>query len=206
MQQNALNAPTAPRLISSTTSLKHSIASDGTLWTTFHEGQRMYSVVLALHNLVRWVVIVVGVWAVMRAWRGWLRNLPWTARDHQASRLFVGVLDLQLLVGVLLYVFFSPLTRRAFQDPGAAMRDAPVRYFFVEHMTMMMAAIAIAHVGLARVRREPCHDARFQTASLWLGIALAVIVGFLPWARPLLPVLQSRPYTLETYIGRTDLT
>jgi hypothetical protein len=147
----------------------------------------MYRVVLALHNLVRWVVITVGAWALLRVWSGWLRNVPWTARDTRASRLFVGVLDFQLLLGLLLYVVLSPLTHRAFQDPGAAMRDAPVRYFFVEHVTIMFAAIAIAHIGLAKVKRQSSDSGRFQTAALWLGVALAVIVGFLPWARPLLP-------------------
>jgi cell division protein FtsW (lipid II flippase) len=147
----------------------------------------MYRVVLALHNLVRWVVVAVGAWALFRAWRGWLRSLPWTTRDGRAARLFVGVLDVQLLLGLLLYVVFSPLTRRAFHDPGAAMRDAPVRYFFLEHVVIMVAAIAIAHIGLVKVRRQSSDSARFQTAALWLGVALAVIVGFLPWARPLLP-------------------
>lgn len=147
----------------------------------------MYQVVLALHNVVRWVVIAVGAWAVLRAWRGWLRNLAWTARDARASRLFVGVLDFQLLLGLLLYVVFSPLTRRAFQDPGAALRDTPVRYFFIEHTAFMLGAVAIAHIGLTKVRRQSSDSGRFQAAALWLGVALAVIVGFLPWARPLLP-------------------
>lgn len=147
----------------------------------------MYRVVLALHNLVRWVVIGVGAWAVLRAWRGWLRTLPWTVRDAQAARLFLGVLDVQLVLGLLLYAVLSPVTRRAFQDPGTAMRDAPVRYFFVEHVAIMLAAIAIAHIGIAKVRRQSSDSGRFQTAALWLGVALAVLVGFLPWARPLLP-------------------
>jgi len=148
----------------------------------------MYPVLLGLHNLVRWVVIIVGLWAVVRAWRGWLKRSVWNAADVRATRLFVSALDLQLLLGILLYAIFSPLTRRAFHDVGAAMRDAPVRYFFVEHVAVMVIAIAIAHVGAARVKRETADVAKFQTAALWLGIALAAILGFVPWARPLIPV------------------
>jgi hypothetical protein len=147
----------------------------------------MYPVILGLHNVVRWIVIIVGLWAVSRAWRGWLGRSAWTPRDAQSARLFVSVLDLQLLLGLLLYAVFSPLTRRAFHDPGAAMRDAPVRYFFIEHGVIMITAIAIAHVGLARLKREAPDQVRFQDATLWLGIALAMIIGFVPWARPLLP-------------------
>jgi hypothetical protein len=147
----------------------------------------MYPVLLGVHNLVRWAVILIGVWAVVRAWRGWLKRLAWTTADARATRLFVSVLDVQLLLGILLYAIFSPLTRRAFHDVGAAMRDAPVRYFFIEHVSVMLIAIAIAHIGIAKVKRETADVAKFQTAALWLGIALAAIIGFVPWARPLLP-------------------
>ena len=147
----------------------------------------MYAVILGLHSLVRWAVIIAGLWAVVRAWRGWLRRTAWSPADSQATRIFLGALDAQFLLGVLLYAVFSPLTREAFRDIGAAMRDAPVRYFFVEHAGVMLAAIAVAHIGAARVNRQATDAGRFQTAALWLGIALAAIIGFVPWARPLVP-------------------
>jgi hypothetical protein len=149
----------------------------------------MYPVILGLHNLVRWVVIIFGLWAVVRAWRGWLGRSTWTPSDERAARLFIGVLDGQFLLGILLYAIFSPLTRRAFHDVRTAMRDAPVRYFFLEHVAVMVVAIAVAHIGAAKVRRQPSDIAKFQTAAIWLGIALAAIIGFVPWARPLFPGL-----------------
>ena len=147
----------------------------------------MDSVILGLHNLVRWVVIVTGLWAVVRTWRGWIGRAAWTPADTRAARFFIISLDVQLLLGVLLYAVFSPLTQRAFRDIGAAMRDAPVRYFLVEHVGIMLIAIVIAHIGFAKTKRATVDAAKFQTAALWLGIALAAIVGFVPWARPLVP-------------------
>jgi hypothetical protein len=147
----------------------------------------MYTLILGLHNLARWAVIISGLWAVVRAWRGWVRRTPWGPADARATRIFVGTLDAQFLLGVLLYAVFSPLTREAFHDIGAAMRDAPVRYFFVEHAGIMLVAIAAAHIGAVRVKRQATDAGRFQTAVLWLGIALAAIIGFVPWARPLVP-------------------
>jgi hypothetical protein len=149
----------------------------------------MYPIVLAAHNAIRWLVIAAGAWAVLVTWRGWLRRASWTARETRATRLFVGALDLQLVVGVVLYAVLSPLTRSAFRDMGAAMRDAPVRYFVVEHLVIMLLAIAAAHVGAARVQRAASDAARYQHSALWFGVALAAVVGFVPWARPLLPLL-----------------
>lgn len=149
----------------------------------------MYPYVLGAHNLVRWIVLLAGAWAVLLAWRGWLGRRQWTSTEASATRAFVGVLDLQFLIGLLLYAVFSPLTRQGFSDIGGAMGDAPVRYFLVEHPVIMVLALAAAHIGAARVRKATTDAERFQRASILLGLSLAAIAGFIPWARPLVPSL-----------------
>jgi len=147
----------------------------------------MYPYVLGLHNIVRWLVLLSGAWAVIVVWRGWLGRRQWTASEARATRAFVGMLDLQFLIGLSLFAVLSPLTRQAFQDMGAAMRDAPVRYFLVEHPVIMVAAVAAAHVGAVQVKRATTDADRFQRGALWFGLALAALTGFIPWARPLMP-------------------
>jgi hypothetical protein len=97
------------------------------------------------------------------------------------------VLDLQFAIGLALYVVFSPLTRQGFDDFGAAMRDAPIRYFLLEHPLIMLLAVVAAHVGAVKIRRAASDAERFQRASIWLGLSLAALAGFIPWARPLVP-------------------
>jgi hypothetical protein len=178
----------APATISCKPGLKQNSTHDRLHYERCFPGaRRVYTIILGLHNVVRWLVILAGLWAVGRAWRGWLARGTWTTMDGRAARFFVGALDLQFVLGILLYAIFSPLTRRAFRNIGMAMHDAPVRYFLVEHVTIMLAAILVAHIGLVRVKHETTDAARFQTAALWLGIALAAIIGFVPWFRPLVP-------------------
>ncbi|MDW8146680.1 MAG: hypothetical protein RMJ48_10345 [Roseiflexaceae bacterium] len=38
----------------------------------------LYLSVLTLHNLMRWVTLVAAIWALYRAYRGWLGARPWT--------------------------------------------------------------------------------------------------------------------------------
>jgi hypothetical protein len=147
----------------------------------------MYPYVLSLHNVVRWIVLLAGAWAVFLAWRGWLGRRQWTSAEDRATRIFVGVLDVQFLLGLLLFAVVSPLTRQAFRDVGAAMSDAPVRYFLLEHPLIMLAAIAAAHIGAVQVRRATSDAERFQKASILLGLSFAALAGFIPWARPLIP-------------------
>jgi hypothetical protein len=147
----------------------------------------MYPYVLGLHNIVRWIVLLAGVWSVILVWRGWLQRRQWTAAESRATRAFAGALDLQFVLGILLFAVFSPLTRQGFRDIGAAMSDAPVRYFMLEHPLIMLVAIACAHIGAVQVRRATSDAERFQKASILYGLALAAIAGFIPWARTLIP-------------------
>lgn len=99
--------------------------------------------------------------------------------------MFVILLDLQMLVGLLLYFWLSPLTVAALQDFGGAMRSPMLRYFAIEHVVGMIIAIALAHIGRARVRKAPEHR-RARTAAIFYGLALAAILISIPW--PGLPV------------------
>lgn len=146
----------------------------------------MYSIILASHNLVRWLVVLAGIWAVFRSWRGWMSRAAWSETDLKAGKMFVNAVSLQFLLGLLLYAT-SPLIREGLKDMGGAMRTPALRYFVVEHVAMMLVSVALAHIGLARVKKAASDSSRFQTATIWWGIAVASILGFIPWGRPLLP-------------------
>src|SRR5688572_33147966 len=107
----------------------------------------MYPYVLGVHNIVRWLVLLAGVAAVFLARRGWLGRRQWTDVEARATRAFTGLLDLQFLIGLLLYAVFSPLPRQTFRDMIAAMRGAPTCYFLVGNPVMLLSAMVGAHVG-----------------------------------------------------------
>jgi hypothetical protein len=147
----------------------------------------MYLTVLGLHNVVRWVVVLTGAWIVLRAVRGWLQGATWSSSDASAARWFVLALDIQFTLGILLYAGVSPKMREALRDMGTAMKDPSVRQFAVEHTGAMVIAIVVAHIVNARLKRATVNSAKFKIATLGFGIALAAILGFIPWARPLIP-------------------
>lgn len=156
-----------------------------------------YSIVLALHNLARWAVLILLLLAVWRAYQGWLGKRPWTASDRKVG-MFAGMaVDIQLLLGLLLYFFFSPLTRTAFQDFGAAMRVADLRFFALEHGFYMLLAVVFVHLGSVLPRRalkkddqSPAAMARaHRLAAIWFTLTLVIVLIGIPWMRPLLPGL-----------------
>jgi hypothetical protein len=141
----------------------------------------MYSAVLSVHSWLRWVVLILAVLVVVRAVMGRSRQTPWTAADEHAGKWFVASLDLQMLLGLLLYVALSPATAEAFNDFGAAMRISPLRFWAVEHLVGMVIAVALAHIGRVRVRRATDPKARHTTALVFTAISLVVMVLSIPW-------------------------
>jgi hypothetical protein len=141
----------------------------------------MYPLMLVVHSLLRWVVLAAGLVAFGRALAGMRARRPWTAGDDRAGQVFVGTLDLQLLIGLVLYFGLSPITRAAMQDFGAAMGNSMLRFWAVEHILGMVIAVALAHVGRVRVRKTTDPVRRHKLAAIFFGLALIAILATIPW-------------------------
>lgn len=150
----------------------------------------MYSVVLFLHSWLRWIVVALGLFAAISAFRARSSGRDYSRIDDRRGLFFVIALDIQVSLGLTMYLFLSPITRLGFQDPGGAMRSSVLRFFLIEHVVSMSLALIAAHVGRIRTRRATSHADKHQRAASGALIALlCVLVGipwpFLPYARPL---------------------
>ena len=75
----------------------------------------------------------------------------WTELDGRLAMFLSMSVDLQVLAGLILYVFLSPLTTAAFQDFGAAMSNGVLRYWSVEHISLMIVAVFSAVVTFTSI-------------------------------------------------------
>jgi hypothetical protein len=146
----------------------------------------MYEFLRGLHNLMRWVVLLGGAWALVAVVRGLVARSAWTPAVRRAGAIFAGVLSLQFVIGLLLYVV-SPLVRGGFGDFGSAMSNDVTRFFLVEHLLIMLLAVASAQIGLSTARRAEGDRAKFVRATIGFGLSIALILYGIPWWRPLLP-------------------
>lgn len=152
----------------------------------------MYALILTIHSWLRWIVVVVGVIAVARFILGWLARRAWQPLDGRLATLFPMLLDLQLIVGLLLYFVVSPITTGALRNFGAAMGNATVRFYAVEHLFMMLVALVIAHVGSVFLKKRPEAAPRFRVAAIAFGVAWIVILAAVPW--PFVMAGMNRPW------------
>lgn len=109
------------------------------------------------HSGLRYLVLLAGVVAVVWFTRGWLARRAFEGAAPTVMRAFVGLVDLQLLLGAILLL----AGRR---PPGIA-----------GHAILMVAAAVVAHLGsiLNRRREEP----RFVGPLLGVVLAMTLIVG-----------------------------
>jgi hypothetical protein len=149
----------------------------------------MYPIVLAIHNVVRWVVLIAGALVVFRAVMGVVNRGAWSGTDRLAGMIYTSSIDLQFLLGLILYIFLSPITHSAFQSFGAAMGNPSLRFFALVHPFYMVLAVVLAHMGSGLSRKAGNDAARFQRALIWYGLSFALVLLGTPWMRPLLPGL-----------------
>jgi hypothetical protein len=157
----------------------------------------MHNGLLHLHNFLRWVVLLAGLVAVVRAHQGVAGNVGYR---RGPGTIFVTSLHLQLLIGLGLYFGTSGLVTSFLASPGENMKNAVLRFFGVEHMVMMLAAIVVATIGSAKARRGADDRAKNKAARLFFAIALVLLLAGIPWpfrgggvGRPWFPGMAPAP-------------
>jgi mono/diheme cytochrome c family protein len=150
-----------------------------------------YSVTLFAHSYLRWIVLGLAAVVLVRAFIGWRRARAWAQLDERLHSAFVGSVDTQLLVGLLLYVALSPISKAFFADPGRGMKDTILRFYGMEHAAMMIAAVAVVHIGRARSKKAATPELRQRRVWTTTLAALVLMLAAVPWpslrhGRPLL--------------------
>lgn len=144
----------------------------------------MYSTILIIHSLLRWIALAAGIAATV---------IAVTGPDKRADRLglvLMMALDIQMLLGLILYLVLSPYTTEAVQNFSTAMRDPVLRFWVTQHAATMFGAVIVVHAGRVLVlKTEGAADKRTRRL-LCFGIATVGMIVGMPWpglayARPL---------------------
>lgn len=151
----------------------------------------MYPLLLSLHSVMRWVVVILAVLAVGRALYGWLGKQDWTELDERLGLFYTIALDVQLLLGIVLYIV-SPFIRGILGNMGEAMGDTLLRFYAIEHVFMMVIAVILAHVGRALAKRAKDPAKKHRMAAIFFGLSFVVMLISIPW--PFRTELGARPW------------
>ena len=148
----------------------------------------MYAGLLLLHSWLKWAVLAVALVTLVRTSANVSAKAAWAKADDQFSVALVGLADLMLLLGLVLWLFLSPLTQVAMSQ--GLFSGGTLTFFSVVHPVAMLAGITLLHVGRVRVRKSPDtfeRHAQWRRAVLvFLAfVVLAIPWPWLEWGRPL---------------------
>jgi hypothetical protein len=143
----------------------------------------MYSTLLAAHSALRWLVIVAGIVAAVHAWRAAAWRTP--ARASAAGLFFTIIFDLQVTLGLILYLLLSPITTAAIHNVGSAMSNDISRFWLIEHPFGMVVALVLAHNGRGKSRRATEDRGGRRRAAIYLTLAILIVLITIPW--PFMP-------------------
>jgi hypothetical protein len=150
----------------------------------------MYIPLLALHSLIRWLVLISLLFSIFRAYRGWLLNKPFSKFDNTVRYTTATIAHIQLIIGLWLY-FISPIVHYFLHHFKTAVHERQIRFFGMEHITVMLISIVLITIGSAKAKRKTTDKEKFKTIAIWFSIALLLILSSIPWA---FSPLISRPY------------
>lgn len=147
----------------------------------------MYNGLLHLHNLLRWVILVLIIIAIFRHLSGMNSKRAVNAGDKKIDLFLMISAHITLVIGLYQWIT-GPWGLKLIQSVGMGevMKNSGYRQIAVEHITGMIIAIVLITVGRGAVKRATSAAAHKKAFWCFL-IALIVMLVTIPWSRPLFP-------------------
>ena len=143
----------------------------------------MYTGLLHAHSGFRWLLLAIILIALIKYFIGLTANKKWGKADNVINISLVSLMDIQLLTGLILYFFASPITKMAMQNFGMAMKNADLRFYAVEHFFVMLLAAVLLHIGRSKTKKAATDKQKFSRSLVWIGIVVVLVVAGIPWSR-----------------------
>ena len=129
------------------------------------------------HSGLRWVVLLLLLVAIINALSKWRSGKQYTDGDRKITLFTMIGAHIQLILGLILYFFLSP----AVQFNEHTMADKVLRFYSVEHLTIMILAIALITIGYSQAKKKVEAAQKFRATFIYYLIGLLLILAGIPW-------------------------
>lgn len=135
---------------------------------------------LHLHSFLRWIIILLFLVAIFKS--AGAAGRSFSKGDKTAGLLLLIFFDLEVLLGLIQW-FTGGYGLHAIQNNGmaAVMKDPTMRFFAVEHLSGMILAAILVHIGRSFAKKNIPDRKKHRKTVLYYTIAFIIVLASIPW-------------------------
>ena len=142
----------------------------------------MQTGLLHLHNILRWVLLILLILSIVKAYTGWQNKRTFTQGDRRIWLFTLISAHINFLIGIYLLLWGRyGMLRTDLQDTTSVMKDRFLRFFWVEHPTFMILSIVMITLGNSMGKKAVPDEVKYKRAFWFFFIALLMILVAVPW-------------------------
>lgn len=127
------------------------------------------------HSGLRYIVLILLLVAIFNAIASKGKN-TYEKKDKMINLFAMVFLHIQLLLGLILYFFGSKV-----QFIEGWMKMAPLRFYGMEHILLMLIAIVLVTIGRRKAENASDPSKKHGKIVVWYTIGLILILAAIPW-------------------------
>jgi hypothetical protein len=140
----------------------------------------MYTYILPIHSLVRWLVVIGLLYCLIRSIIGVSTNSKFTKLDNFFRSFTSGISHLQLILGFILY-FKSPIVSYFRENFKEAVQYPEFNFFGIIHIALMFISVILLTIGASKAKRAETDKAKHRQILIWFSLATLLIFLAIPW-------------------------
>jgi hypothetical protein len=142
----------------------------------------MQAVLLEVHNIFRWIILVLLLLSIIQSFTGWQKKRELREMDAKLWLFTMVSAHITLLVGLYL-LFFGRygIIHAGLPEGVQLMKDKFYRFFWIEHPVGMVIATALITIARGTVKKQITDPVKYKKAFWLFLLALIIILAVIPW-------------------------
>ena len=149
---------------------------------------------LHLHNLLRWIILILLLISIFKAFSGWQNKKAFQPGDKKIWLFTMIAGHVTLLIGLYQWLLGRfGIVKTSLPEGASIMKDKFYRFFWIEHPLTMILAIVFLTLAHGMSKKTVADNIKYKKAFWFFVIALLFILAGIPWpwreivGRPLIP-------------------
>jgi hypothetical protein len=133
----------------------------------------MYTGLFHTHSMMRYIILAVLILAILKSIGGWMQKSEYDKFDSRLAFFGMLFVHLQIVLGFVMYF----LSQKVMLDNmSAAMKVPLIRYYTVEHVSMMLIAAVLITIGRIVSKKKATDLQKHKVISIYYGLSLVLIL------------------------------